>query len=411
MTPAYGQADVFPVLSAHGETLEWTSAGSEDVYKIVARTDPGKTRWIVVGTRFTPPPVPGTTVSYVVKAAFGESAWSNPVSIDYASGTEPEPPDEEPEPPEEESEPPPEDTEPPAISTSPMGPATPGGGWSVAYADAFALPIGTGPSHDNTWYPNRPTGAAADGNPHADVEGFNSNEMEVFNASQVRVDAEGLELTAKYLSPGHYLSGTVGGPWRAIPGYRPFSFSPGHGETWAFECVCRFPPNTGEADVGFWTDGPPWTDEIDFFEAFGWNGWYSGSGWSNTRTGVGWNGLDGWSTVEGPLSVDPSTAFHRYTTVLYPDDTYSLYVDGVLQPWADRSGPATPDPSSNLPLILSYGLRTPENHASGFTSGSRRFTVRSVAVYEDGQHAGQDITNSGLAPGTTLAPVAPPPTE
>jgi hypothetical protein len=54
-------------------------------------------------------------------------------------------------------------------------------------------------------------------------------------------------------------------------------------------------------------------------------------------------------------------------------------------------------------LDIQYLLRKPSGgHISGFTSGSRTFAIRSIAVYEDGAHAGQNVENSGVAPGTVV---------
>jgi hypothetical protein len=49
----------------------------------------------IVGTSFTPVAVPGGTVFYRVKAAYGESGWSNVVSTTYPGGSEQEVPVEE----------------------------------------------------------------------------------------------------------------------------------------------------------------------------------------------------------------------------------------------------------------------------------------------------------------------------
>lgn len=54
------------------------------------------------------------------------------------------------------------------------------------------------------------------------------------------------------------------------PGYRFFSFKPGEGYLWAEQIRVRFPENTGEADPGWWADDPPYNEEIDWFEGFGW---------------------------------------------------------------------------------------------------------------------------------------------
>jgi hypothetical protein len=100
--PAAGQAYAPPVLSASGETLSWTSSGTQNLYRLLARYPGHQSSALIVGRGTTPQPVAGRTVTYWVKAAHNESAWSNPVSVKYP-GAEGEPP--------EETEPPPEEPE------------------------------------------------------------------------------------------------------------------------------------------------------------------------------------------------------------------------------------------------------------------------------------------------------------
>jgi hypothetical protein len=107
---------------------------------------------------------------------------------------------------------------------------------------------------------------------------------------------------------------------------------------------------------------------------------------------------------------DPTTGFHRYTTVIYPNNSWSEYIDGQLQRWVGINGVAPPPPYDlrvPMSLLLTNALRdqTPwsgPNPYPGFSSGSRTFTARSIAVYEDGAHAGQDVSGGGVAPGTSL---------
>jgi hypothetical protein len=300
------------------------------------------------------------------------------------------------------------------VNTSPTGPTAPSGGWSVAYADGFTQPIGTSTGQDNTWFPNRPGGSST--NPCVNAPGDNSNEMEVYNCNKVAVDSQGLELSCAY-SPGvatgkNYVCGTV--RQQAVngaSGYKQFAWKPAQGETWAFEVVGKFPPNTGEEDVGWWSYDAPWTDEFDFFESWGWNDQPT-SGYTTTTTGIAWlystpTVIEGYKQFWPNASNDPSLAFHRYTTVVYPNNTFSFYIDGILQtggtiPSNGLIGPPggtikTP----NMGLVLQYALRNPK-YSTGFTSGSRTFTVRSAAVYQDAGHAGKDIVNGGLAPGTAV---------
>jgi hypothetical protein len=268
----------------------------------------------------------------------------------------------------------------------------------VAFADGFGAPLGTGSGQDNFWYPNRFCCE-----PGTNQPGFNSNELEVFNGSQVKVGAEGLELTDTYQpntggSGKNYVSGTVNTDLPQPPGYHLFKWTPGQGETWAFECVCKLPTNTGEEDPGWWSSDFPWTDEFDFFEFWGWNTW------AKYNMGIAWI----WSTPSSMIEsehdlgqqFDPAAAFHRYTTVINANNSVEEYIDGVRQTWLGNNGVLGPPPSVTavpMGLKLSNGLR---GTGSNFTSGSRTFSIRSIAVYEDSGHAGLNVEGGGLAPGT-----------
>jgi hypothetical protein len=53
-------------------------------------------------------------------------------------------------------------------------------------------------------------------------------------------------------------------------------------------------------------------------------------------------------------------------------------------------------------LIIQNALRK-STSTSGFTSGFRDLQARYVAVYTDSAHAGQNVRNPGLTPGTVFA--------
>ncbi len=289
-----------------------------------------------------------------------------------------------------------------SVSASPTGPPTPPSGWSLVYGDAFGEPLGSGSGHDNTFFPNN-CGLGTN------CAGFNDDELEVMNPSAVLQTAEGLKLTCTYVgraqSPGakHFVCGTVRGQAEgSFPSYSFFKWSPGKGQTFVFQAIAKFPPNTGEADPGWWSNGPPFDDtEVDFFEGGGWSYQHS-SGWRTDPLFTAWFARPLLSASSPGFASDPSLAFHTYTFELSAGDTYSLWIDGVPQPWAQGVGPAQPDLAAKTTLILSYALRTCGTCSSGFASGSREFDVRSVAVYEDGAHRGVGIENAGLAPGTVI---------
>jgi Fibronectin type III domain len=286
------------------------------------------------------------------------------------------------------------------VSATPTGPPTPAGGWSVVYADGFGAPIGNGAGQDNTWFPNNCTLTS-------NCPGFNKDEMEVMNPSAVSETAEGLKLTCTRTTvqmPGkkHYVCGTLRAQTEAKPaGYRYFKWSPGKGQTLVFQAVAKLPPNTGEADPGWWSNGPPWNGtEVDFFEGGGASPEHT-TGWSTDPLYTAWFATPHPTATKRGFPADPSLAFHTYTFEIKPDNTYSIWIDGAPQSWATNVGPAKPDLTEKATLILSYALRRC-GCKTGFKSGTREFDVRSVSVYEDKAHAGVGVENTGLAPGTTI---------
>jgi hypothetical protein len=288
------------------------------------------------------------------------------------------------------------------VSAAPDGPPTPASGWAVAYADAFDTPFGTATGDDDTLYPNNCAAAR-------NCAGFNADELEVMSPSAVLSSAEGLKLTCTYMhaaqAPGakHYVCGTVRGHEASnAPGYRSFVWTPGNGQTLVFQAIAKFPPNSGEADPAFWSNGPPWTGtELDFFEGGGWSYEHT-TGWRTDELFTAWFAPPELTAYKAGFASEPSAAFHTYTLQLSADNTYSVWIDGVLQPWADGVGPAVPNRAAKDTLIVSYALRTCATCRNGFVEGSREFDVRSIAVYEDRAHAGVGIEHAGLAPGTVL---------
>jgi hypothetical protein len=287
-----------------------------------------------------------------------------------------------------------------AVSATPTGPPTPAGGWSVVYADAFGEPIGAGRGHDNTWFPNNCAVMTS-------CRGFNEDELEVMNPSAVGETSEGLKLTCTHTAaaqaPGgkHFVCGTLRGENQGARGYRFFTWSPGKGQTLVFQAIAKFPPNTGDADPGWWSNGPPWADtEMDFFEGGGASASHT-TGWKTDGLYTAWFASPHLAANKWGFATDPSLAFHTYTFELSANDTYSVWIDGVPQPWATNVGPGRADLAARSTLILSYALREC-GCRSGFTSGKREFDVKSVAVYEDAAHKGVGVEHVGLAPGTVV---------
>ena len=429
-----------PSLAASGEILNWEAADPTGAY-LIKRMIPGREDEyaLVKSTRARPPAIAGQTVGYRVKGVL-EAYWSPEASVTYPAtpaegeSTEAEPsPEGEPAPAPE----PPPTSEPPgetgdtsgadpaaAVNSAPTGPRSPAGGWHIAFADGFGAKLGTEPGQDNFVYPNQNACCS----PFVDHHGNNHNELQVYNASQVHVGGEGLELIDKY-SPKrapaedgypvrNYVSGTISTQRQyAAGGWHPFTWKPGGGETWAFECNCRLPANSpfSGVDPGWWSTDVKWTNEMDFFEEWGWGSGCQLALLTSCLTGVAW------VYDTSPVSVDesytalysifdPSVAFHRYTTVIYPDNRWSEYIDGQLQKWVGVNGVAPAPPYFNavrMSLLLTNALRdktawSGPNPYPGFSSGTRTFTARSIAVYEDAAHAGQAVSGGGIAPGTTV---------
>jgi hypothetical protein len=287
------------------------------------------------------------------------------------------------------------------INPAPVGPPAPADGWHIAFGDAFGAKLGYGPGEDNFWFTNKEEPA------NTDQPGLNSNELEVFDSNAVKVGPEGLELSETYTpnaggSGKNYVGGLVNTAAHAS-GQQPFSWKSGGPTTWAFECVAKWPQNTGEADPGWWSDATVngQENEIDFFEGFGWGKtWHTDGEWSATMpTVVGLN----YHTVYGTekfLGINPTEGFHRYTTTLTPNGSKTIvseYIDGTYRWSFEVEYPANRQTFAHL--ILSYALR---EFPEGFQSGTRKFLIRSVAVYQDAAHAGQEIQGGGIAPGTTI---------
>jgi hypothetical protein len=311
------------------------------------------------------------------------------------------------------------------VNAAPTGPTTPQGGWHVAFADGFGAPLGTAAGQDNFFYPNENACCNAYENHHGD----NSNELEAYNGAQVHVTGEGLELVDAFhpnAMPAegsypvrNYLSGAATTrPQYQAGGWHPFTWEPGGGETWAFECDCRLPsnyPKYSGTDPGWWSTDQSWTNEFDFFESWGWNC----NPLATCGFGVAWvYNTSAMRTEESALYgmisklFDPATSFHRYTTVLYPDNTWSEYIDGELQTWLGKGGIAPAPPEFKrvpMSLLLTNALRDatgssgPNPYPEFSTPGeTRTFNIRSIAVYQDGAHAGSNVAGGGVAPGTTV---------
>lgn len=287
------------------------------------------------------------------------------------------------------------------VNAAPTGPPTPSGGWHVAFADGFGAKLGYQSGEDDFWFLNKQEPA------DTYQSGLNSNELQVFNSNAVKTGSEGLQLLETYTPNAggtgkNYVGGIVNTADHAA-GQRPFSWQSGGASTWAFECVAKWPHNTGEADPGWWSDNTVngVENEIDFFEGFGWGSVFrSGGGWGATMPTVVGLYEYGVFGIEKTLGFDPTTGYHRYTTTLTPNGSKTIiteYIDGTRGWSFEIEYPANRKTLTHL--VLSYALREyPEN----FKEGTRSFDIRSVAVYQDNTHAGKETEGGGIAPGTTI---------
>jgi hypothetical protein len=229
-----------------------------------------------------------------------------------------------------------------------------------------------------------------------------SNDLNVYTASQVRVSAKGLELVA-HREPNaggtgrNFISGRV----RTADRFMLQSYA---GATFAVECVCRWPRNGGAADPAFWHDGNEREveQEVDDFEAFGWQDDHSAEYGAGIPIFVGLGGHTVFHTdgVKRQFRFDPTARFHHYTTVIGPGASGKTraeeYIDGAYR-WSVEV--STPSISVWQHLILSYALREYPNLVLGEDT---TFAARSVSVYEDGAHAGKFVRGGGVAPGTVV---------
>jgi hypothetical protein len=294
------------------------------------------------------------------------------------------------------------------VSALPTGPPPPAGGWHVAFADGFGAALGSAGRR------TRGPHCAGSGTlsrrgldylwelPRGFVTPEQPNDLNVYNASQVRVGANGLELVAHHeRNAGGTGRNFVSGRVRTAGRFALQSYS---GATFAIECVCRWPRNGGAADPAFWHDGNERhvEQEVDDFEAFGWQSDHSTEYGAGIPVFVYLGGHTVYHTegVARLFGFDPTAGFHHYTTVIGPGlpgkTRAEEYVDGLYKWTVEVS---TPSVSVWQHIILSYALR---EYSAGVLGEDTTFAARAVAVYEDGAHAGKFVRGGGVAPGTVV---------
>lgn len=330
------------------------------------------------------------------------------------------------------------------VNAEPTGPSVPTAGWEVVAADAFNPNY----SLSNLWYPTR--GNSYWGNPwpaNEDMPGYNSNEVEVFNESQLSLNEEGVKLeaicfdgTKNYTITGASASpGNVGGSYRSgafiSDNYytgaatNGFNWKPTAGVVICFESVITL-PTIGGADVGWWTStGSGSTyEEIDYFEQQNWtssskgaqypsmaiNNWFNiGNSWTGEQPGLfAWDNAAPWSD---PVNDGKQ---HRWTTVFDGvNQVMSMYIDGVAftlerpdENYAKVSSVGIPWPSAAPKqwqfILYSFGIRDTAP-ASGSLSPpyvvgqGDTCTIQSFAAYVNADATlSSCIKGGGIAAGT-----------
>ena len=72
-----------PTLRASGYKLNWSSTHASGYVLVSQVPGEGNHYSYLRSTSASPPPVPGVTVTYMVRSAVRSSHWSNPVTITY----------------------------------------------------------------------------------------------------------------------------------------------------------------------------------------------------------------------------------------------------------------------------------------------------------------------------------------
>lgn len=294
------------------------------------------------------------------------------------------------------------------VAFRPTGPSIPSGGWKVEYANAFGGCI-PGATCKLSGAPIDKSLTASSGKPS------NTDEMTWYVPSQNVINSTGLHQICTYspeISTGkNYACGEL-----TSFGSSQWGFDPGQGQTWAFQVIAKLPPTTGEEDPAYWFTDLPWTSEIDAPEWWGYRTGTAGENWLKARDGFGFPAItrinDSGSPSgicfeyfgQGNANFAPNAAYHTYTVEMIRSTFYS-WIDGKPECVRKTVGLVGRWAHVWEKVLLQHSLRdvTTGNPSPYFTSGSRSFDVRSIAVYEDANAHGA-MTQHGriIAPGTTI---------
>jgi hypothetical protein len=281
------------------------------------------------------------------------------------------------------------------VPASPSGPATPSGGWTVEYGDAFGSCLtftDTGcsagyPRSDNSLSPQ--TNAGGNGNPN-EITAFEPANMDVSTAGLVTHCTQTANLGDAY-SCGQVLGngGPAGTNGHAPAAPHPFYFDPKTATT-AIQYVAQLPANQGDMDPGVWENSVSDNPEIDNAEYFGMHqppqagacGTWTGDGWGFPAIPFGGSQVGNgdstyWCQGAGP-GFDPSATEHTYT-MYFNAGACDGYVDGVLI----TSGTCS-FTTASFKLLLGMSMRkdTKTGQSYALPAGGNTLTIRYIAVYE-----------------------------
>jgi hypothetical protein len=306
----------------------------------------------------------------------------------------------------------------PSVPAAPMGVATPTGGWSVEYGDAFGSCLTSaatkcslgGTRQDNTL-----------GSVITQCGSGCTNRIAAQEPGQVNVSSSGLEerCDSKSVVPNSwgtpYTCAGVRG-WTSAQDSRvtgatnPFQWQFGPNRHFVLQYSWKLPSNQGTMDdPATWSIGTGWAWEIDFPECWGFG---SPAGQSNAWVGKNCGFVSvpkdtGGSTSQPwfPLKFDPSAAFHTWTLDFNDNAsgtlTVTTYLDGVPQNTSSYANFNTTVGG----WILDNQMRlnkTCNCDTGKFPAGGNVETWRYIAVYEPTSAKGAGVTHPGIAPGTSV---------
>lgn len=303
------------------------------------------------------------------------------------------------------------------VPATPDGPATPSGGWSVVYGDAFGSCLPQTTTMCSSGYARSDPGWTALTNANGDL---NPNEIDAFEPSSMDVTSQGLvtHCTQTANLGDAYTCGTIlgnggaaGTNSNAPTASKPFQFQLPSSDAFVIQYQAQLPANQGNMDPTVWENSVSDNPEVDNAEYFGMHqppvsgscGTWTGDGWAwpaipfgGSMTGNGDNTF--WCGSGGP-TFDPSAAEHIYT-MEFNKGSYDGYVDGNLY----TSGTYSVTSTAWFKFLLGMSMRKDAKTGLAYAlpSGGNTLTIPYIAVYAPTSQGTTGTSNSGLAPGTTV---------